>query len=95
MILESAEVLIQTGRIADAVKTLTTPPRTREHTRRAVEYLITGFWQYQSFGMDHPTTEPEAVSELLGLANTLKGDIDEQEAREVGYIIHLQYDVNP
>ncbi|KAF9647525.1 hypothetical protein BDM02DRAFT_3187952 [Thelephora ganbajun] len=32
--------------------------------------------------MDHPTTDSEVVSELLGLADTLKHDIHEQEAKE-------------
>lgn len=83
-ILESAEVLLKAGRIVDAVKTLITPPRTRDCTQKAVEYLTTGLWQHQSFGMDYPTTDSEAVSELLELAKGLKNDLDEQQSREVG-----------
>lgn len=95
MILESAKVLVNTGRIVDAVKTLIAPPRTRDCTRRAVEYLTTGLWQHQSFGMDYPTTDPEVVSQLLELANTLKNDMDEQDVRQVRCIVPLQYGANP
>jgi hypothetical protein len=95
MILESAKVLVNAGRVADAVKALITPPRTRDCTRCAVEYLTAGLWKYQSFGMDHPTTDPEVVSELLELANDLRNDMDKQEAREVGCIIPLWYRANP
>ena len=85
-ILESAEVLINAGRVTDAVKVLITPPRTLDRTRRAVECLTTGLWQYQSFGTDHPTTDPEIVSELLELASALENDTGEKEAREVGVL---------
>ena len=95
MILESAKVLVNAGRVADAVKALITPPRPRDCTRRAVEYLMAGLWKYQSFGTDHPTTDPEVVSELLELANTLKKDMRQYEAREVGCIILPRYGVNP
>lgn len=95
MILESAEVLVNAGRVADAVKTLITPSMTQDCTRRAVEYLITGLWQHQSFGMDYPTTDPEVVSELLRLANTFRNVMDEREAREVGCAILLCCDANP
>lgn len=94
-IFKSAEVLFNKRRIADAVKTLLTPPRVRDRTRRAVEYLIAGLWQYQSFGMDSPTTDPDAVSELLELANTLRDDIHEQEADEVGFFAPLWYGADP
>ena len=83
MIFESAEVLANDGRIADAVKALIATPRARDRTKRAVEYLLSGLWQHQSFGTDYPTTDPEVVSELLGLANTLKNDMREPEAQEV------------
>ena len=83
MLLKSAEVLVNSGRIADAVKTLISPPRAQDRTRRAVECLVTGLWKYQSFGMDYPTTDEEAVSELLELANTLKNNMHAQEAEEV------------
>jgi hypothetical protein len=83
MILESAKVLANGGRIPDAVKTLITTPRARARTRRAVEYLSSGLWQHQSFGTGYPTTDPEVVSELLGLADTLKNDMREAEAQEV------------
>lgn len=89
MILKSAEVLVNAGRIVDAIKALITPSRTRDCTRRAVEYLVKGLWQHQSFGMDYPATDPEVFSELLELANTLKSEMGEQEAREVGCIISL------
>ena len=72
------------GRIVDAVKTLIATPKAPDRTRRAIEYLSTGLWEYQSFGMDHPTTDPGVVSELLKLADTLKRDIREPEAQEVG-----------
>ena len=83
MILESAEVLVNGGRIADAVRTLIATPTAPDRTRRAVEYLLTGLWQNQSFGTDYPAVDPEVVSELLTLANTLKNEIREQEAQEV------------
>lgn len=89
MIFESAEVLVNSGRMADAVKTLIIPPRARDRTRRAVEYLISGLWQYQSFGTDYPTTDSEVVSELLELAKSLRDDMYEQEVNEVGLIIPL------
>ena len=94
MIFESAEVLLDRGRIVDAVKTLLTTPRTRDRTRRAMEYLTAGLWQHQAFGMDYPTTNPEVVSELLGLSNTLKNDVHEREAKEVRPIVPLMYSVN-
>ena len=84
MIFESAEALINSGRIADAVKALIFSPRAQDRTRRAVEYLTTGLWQYQSFGVDNPTMDTEAVSELLELAKTLRDDMHEQEVNEVG-----------
>ena len=71
----------------DAVKTLITTPKMQDRTRRAIEYLTTGLWHYQSFGMDYPTTDPEAVSELMELTNTLRNDMSEQEAKEVGFVI--------
>jgi hypothetical protein len=83
MIFKSAEVLLSSGRILDAVKTLLSPPRAQDRSRRAVEYLTSGLWGYQSFGMGCPTTDPEVVSELLELASTLKNDVREQEAKEV------------
>jgi hypothetical protein len=83
MILESAEVLAKAGRIADAVKALITTPRARGRTRRAVEYLSTDSGNISHFGTDYPTTDPEVVSELLGLADTLRNDMREAEAREV------------
>ena len=95
MIFESAEVLVNNGRLVDAVNTLLAPPRARDRTRRAVEYLTTGLWQYQSFGMDHPTTDPEFVAELLELARTLKDDMHEQEVNEVGFIVPSWYCANP
>ena len=83
MIFESAKVLANGGRIADAVKTLIATPRAPDRTRRAVEYLSTGLWQHQSFGTNHPTMDPEVVSELLTLADTLKNEMHEREAQEV------------
>jgi len=83
MVLESAKVLAKSGRIADAVNTLIASRRAPGHIRQAVEYLSTGFWQYQSFGVDHPTTDPETVSELLKLGDTLRNDMHQTEAREV------------
>ena len=47
-----------------------------------MECLVTGLWKYQSF-VDYPTTDGEAVSELLELANTLMNTMHEQEAKEV------------
>ena len=88
-IFESAEVLVNKRRIVDAVKTLLTPPRARDRTRRAVEYLTAGLWRCQSFAMDSPTTDPDVVSELLELANTLGDDIHEQEVNEVEFIVSL------
>lgn len=95
MVFESAEVLVNSGRIADAVKTLITPPRAQDRTRRAVEYLTAGLWQYQSFGMDSPTTNSDVVSELLELANTLRNDMNEQEVNQVGFVIPEWYGTNP
>jgi hypothetical protein len=83
MILESAEVLANGGKIVDAVKTLIVIPRAPDRTRRALEYLSTGLWERQSFGMDHPTTDAEVVSELLTLADALINDMREPEAQEV------------
>lgn len=83
MIFESAEVLVKAGRIVDAVKTLISTPKAPARTQRAVEYLLTGLWQRQSFGMDHSTVDPGAVSELLTLADTLREDMREPEAQEV------------
>jgi hypothetical protein len=83
MILESAKVLANNGKITDAIKSLIDTPTTPDRTRRAVEYLLTGLWRYQSFGTDYPTTNADVVSELLTLANTLGNDMHEQEAREV------------
>jgi hypothetical protein len=95
MIFESAEVLVNSGRIADAVNALLTLPRAQDRTRRAVEYVRTGLWRYQSFGVDYPTTDPEAVSELLELAKTLRKDTNEQEADEVGFVVPLWHGANP
>ena len=95
MIFESAEVLVNSGRIADAVKTLITPPKARDRTRCAMEYLAAGLWQYQSFGMDSPTTDPDVVSELLELADTLGDDMHEQETNEVGFVVPVWYGANP
>ena len=94
MIFKSAEVLVNSGRILDAVNTLLAPPRARDRTRRAVEYLTTGLWQYQSFGVDYPTTDPEVVSELLELAKTLRSDMQEQEVDEVGFMTSLWHCAN-
>ena len=94
-ILESAKVLRNASKIADAVKTLINPPMTQECAQLAVEYLKSGLWECQSFGMDHLTTDPEVVSELLELANALESDTDEDEAREVGFTILLRCDVDP
>ena len=90
MIFESAEVLVKGDRIVDAVKTLIATPRAPDRTRRAIEYLSSGLWQRQAFGMDHPTTDPGVVSELLKLADTLKRDIREPEAQDVG--LSFSYD---
>ena len=94
MIFESAGVLASSGKIVDAVKALIVPPRARNRTRRAVEYLTTGLWRYQSFGMDYPTTDPEVVSELLELANSLKKFTHKQEAKEVEFTVPLWYDAH-
>ena len=83
MIFESAEVLVNNGKITDAVKTLIAAPRAPDRTRRAMEYLSTGLWQHQSFGMDNSATDPGVVSELLTLADTLRNDMQEPEAQEV------------
>lgn len=83
MVLESAEVLAKGGKVAEAVEALLATPRAPGHKRRAVEYLSTAFWQYQSFGMDHPATDLKVVSELLELAGTLRNDMDQLKAREV------------
>ena len=87
MIFESAEVLANSGKMVDAVKTLIAPPGAPDLTRRAVEYLLTGLWKHQSFGTDHPTTDAEVVSELLELSNTLKNDMREPEAQEVRLLL--------
>ena len=83
MVLEAAEVLANGGRIVGAVKMLITTPRAQDRTRRAVEYLSSGLWRHQSFGTEYPTTDPAVVSELLGLAGTLKNGMREAEAQEV------------
>ena len=83
MVLESAEVLAKGGRTAEVVKALLATPRAPGHKRHAVEYLSAAFWQYQSFGMDHPTMDPKAVCELLILVDTLRSDMCQLEAREV------------
>lgn len=83
MILESAEVLANSGRTVGAVKTLIATPTTPDRTKRAVEYLLTGLWQHQSFGMDHPTADQGVVSELLTLADALREDMHESGAQEV------------
>lgn len=83
MILESAKVLANGGKIPDAVRSLITPPRAKDRTRRAVEYLSNGLWQHQSFGTDYPTADPNVVSELLELADILKHDMYEAEVQEV------------
>lgn len=80
---EMAEVLVGEGRMADAVCALIAAPRDPDRTRRAVEYLLTGLWQHQSFGVDNPETDSEAVSELLALAGVLRKDMREPEAQEV------------
>jgi len=95
MILESAKVLADGGRMSDAVKALIITPKAQDHARRAMEYLSSGLWQHQSFGTDYPTTNPEVVSELLGLADTLKNGMHEAEAREVAvFIVFLQFGTN-
>jgi len=94
-IFESAEVLVNSGKVVDAVRTLIATPRARDRTRRAVEYLSTGLWQHQSFGTDHPTTDPEVVSELLGLADTLRNDMREQESQEVCALSPPRHGANP
>jgi len=86
MIFESAKVIMDNGRTADAVKALIATPRAPDRTSRAIEYLSTGLWQHQSFGMDQPTTDPGVVSELLALADTLRHDIRNPEAREVSLL---------
>ena len=63
-VLESAEVLMKSGKIAEAVKTLLTTARAPVHKRRAVGYLLAGFWKYQSFGMER---SEEHTSELQSL----------------------------
>jgi len=83
MILKSAEVLMCNGRTADAAKTLIATPRGSDRTRRAVEYLSTGLWQYQSFGVENPAMDSGGVSELLTLADALRDDLHESEAQEV------------
>ena len=83
MIMELAEVLMKSGKVVEAVKTLIATPEDPGHKRHAVDYLLTGFWQYQTFGMDHITMDPGVVSELLALADTLRNDMHQQEAREV------------
>ena len=83
MIFESAKVLANSGRITDAVNMLIATPRAQDRTRRAVEYLLSGLWQHQSFGTNYPTTDPAVVSELLGLADTLKNGMRDPEAQEV------------
>lgn len=83
MILESANVLANDGKIPDAVRSLIITPREQGRTRHAVEYLSNGLWQHQSFGTDCPTTDPNVVSELLELADILKNDMYEAEFQEV------------
>jgi len=83
MIFKSAEVLMDNGRTADAVKTLVATPRAPDRTRVAVEYLLTGLWQQQLFGVDDPAMGSGAVSELLMLADALRDDTPESEAQEV------------
>ena len=87
MIFGSAEVLMDNGRTADAVKTLIATPRAPDRTRRAIEYLSTGLWQHQLFGADNPATNPGAISELLTLADALRDDIHESEAQEVRLLL--------
>jgi len=91
MVLESAEVLAKGGKVAEAVKALLATPRAPGHKKRAMEYLSTAFWQYQSFGMAHPTTDLKVVSELLELAGTLRNDMDQLKAREVRFGVLLRY----
>jgi len=83
MVLEAAEVLANSSRITDAVKILIATPRAQDRTRRAVEYISSGLWRHQSFGTEYPTTDPAVVSDLLGLAGTLKNGMREAEAQEV------------
>ena len=89
MVLESTEVLMKSGKIAEAVNTLLTTPRAPGHKRRAVGYLLSGLWEYQSFGMEHSTTNPEVVSELLVLGGMLRNDMRQSEAREVSLMVIL------
>ena len=84
---------MKSGKIAEAVNTLLTTPRAPGHKRRAVGYLLAGFWKYQTFGMEHSATNPEVVSELLALGDTLRNDMRQPEAREVSLlVIILQHD---
>jgi len=71
IIFESAEVLVKSGRIADAVRTLIATGMSEARTRRAIRYLLDGLWRYQPPNVGHPTTDPGVVSELLALADTL------------------------
>ena len=94
MVLKSAEVLRNAGRIVDATKTLINSSRTRDRVQRAMVYLKSGLWERQSFGMDYLTTDPEVVSELLELAKDLEGDMNEDEAREVRCTILIHSGAN-
>ena len=89
MVLESAEVLMKSGKIAEAVNTLLTTPRAPGHKRRAVGYLLSGLWEYQSFGTEHSTTNPEVVFELLVSGGMLRNDMRQPEAREVSLTVIL------
>ena len=92
MVLESAEVLMKSGKIVEAVNTLLTTPRAPGHKRHAVGYLLAGFWEYQSFGMDRSAANPEVLSRLLALGDTLRNDMRQLESREVSLVvILLQY----
>ena len=85
--MESAEVLMKSGKIAEAVRTLIAAPHAHYgYTRRAVEYLLTGFWQYQTLSMDHTRANPGVVSELLALGDTLWYHMHSSEAREVCWL---------
>ena len=87
MVLESAEVLLKSGKIAEAVNTPLNVSSTPGHKRCAVGYLLAGFWEYQSFRMEHSTTNPKVVSKLLALADTLRDDMHQPEAREVSPVV--------
>ena len=77
---------MKSGKIAEAVKTQITALWAHHgYTRCVVEYLITGFWKYQSFSVDHTRVHQGVVSELLALGGTLWCDMHWSEAQEVCY----------